>query len=323
MIAALAALAVAWGPLASAAPKPPRYYYFVDVRRAVLSTASGKLVSEELAREDEHTNRDLNERENALAELEKDFLRAPAKSKIAEYDRQSANLEAAVFGAEDRIAQLEMKKVVPLANDVRAVIRELNRTNKYVVLLERDLHVPLNINPLCDATDWLVGRLEKPGKKPLEKRKECAVRFFLYIDVERLKLESKSSAASLGELEKIREERLQEIVLTSTATPLTRFQLYRRYTEEEDARKIRERALQESMIKTARSLVARTSQRMSGVVFLASNSPEKLTPSCEVTPWMIHVANGTATADDVARDCPCVWLGPKGAKLRVARDCSE
>lgn len=322
--ARLIVVLLAFSPDSSAgAPKPVRSIYFVDVRRALLSTATGKVLAEELAREQERTHRDLSAREQALGELERDYLREPTKAKIAEYDRHTEQLETALLSAEERVLELEMKRVLPLANDVRGVIADLNHTHKNILLLELGDYVPLNQNKLCDATDWLVGRLEKPGKKILPKHPECSARFFLYADVEKLKAGMKSSAAALDELEQIRERRLQEIVLTSTATPLTRFQLYRRYTEEEDARKIRERKLHEAMNRRATDLIQRTGAAMNGVLFLASRPVDKLAPSCEVTSWLIQLANGTATIDDVALDCPCVWLGPKGGKLRVTRGCAE
>ena len=67
----------------------------------------------------------------------------------------------------------------------------------------------------------------------------------------------------------------------------------------------------------------KTAAPLKGVLFLAGVNADgsRLTPSCEVTPWMIKLEHGSAVMEDVAHDCKCVWLNRQGTKLRIARGC--
>jgi Skp family chaperone for outer membrane proteins len=322
--ATIAAFLVCSTTSAVAAP-PAKYIYWVDVRRALLGTADGKKVAQELDQERARTDAELSRLERELGEQQQVIRKNPTRVLLGEYEKKAQQLEEALTAAEMRLLAIESTRIQPVMQDVREVIDELNRASKQIQLLEIDRHAPINLPVECDATAWLLARLEKPGKKPLAKRSACSIKFFMYVDVDRLKLEMKATSDKQRELEAVREERLGEIVpvVSSTATPLTRIELFLKYTELQKQRRDREQKSEASMMLTATAFVWKTARPMKGVIFLDApeNGAERLSPSCEVTHWLIELEHGSASMADVARDCKCVWLNREGTKVRIARGC--
>lgn len=305
----------------------PQFFYWVDVRQVVLATAEGKNVAAELEAERRHTDEELSRLEQALAAEQRIARKNPTRKAIVLYEEKSSALEDALAAAELRLMAFESARIHPLAEDVRAVINALNAANTAQRLLEIDRYAPINVAPECDATAWLLSRLEKPGKKPLAKKSACATKFFMYVDLERLKTEMKANAAALGALEALREERLGEIspVSSATVTPSSRFERFLRYTELEKERRARERAHEASMSAAAAAFITETALPMKQVIFLGAGAEHtmRLSPSCEVTGWLILLEHGRAAIEDVALDCPCVWLNRSGKKVRIARGCGS
>lgn len=322
-IVSIAIWAIAAGKTARATG--PQFYYWVDLRRAVLATAEGKKVAAELDAERRHTDEEISRLEQILAGEQRVARKNPTKKAIVLYEEKSSALEDALTAAELRLMAFETSRIHPLAEDVRAVIGALNASNPQFRLLEIDRYAPINVPPECDATDWLLSRLEKPGKKPLGKKAACATKFFMYVDLDRLKVELKVNAPLLGALDALREERLGEIspVSSATVTPASRFERFVRYTELEKDRRERERANEESMAASAAAFIIKTAAPMKQVIFLGAGAEHtmRLSPSCEVTGWLILLEQGRAAIEDVALDCPCVWLNRSGKKIRIAPGC--
>jgi hypothetical protein len=282
-------------------PIPPRFAFWVDLRRALLSTKDGKELATEI---------DRVERELARLEQEIETNTKPERE----------DLDRALTAAETRLLELETKKVQPLAEEVRGIIKSFNDASKDVVILETDHYDPINLARACDATDWLVQRLEKPGKKPIRKRKECAVKFFFYVDIDRLKSEMNATATQRITLESLRDDRLKEI--SSSTSSLSRLQMFQRYAEQEKLRRELERRTDARMTLAATAFIIKTAKPMRGVLFLGDDDHgAKMAPSCDVTNWLIKLEQGGAMMEDVAHDCSCVWLNRTGTKIRIQRGC--
>ena len=311
--------------LALAAPRPAsesRLIYWVDVERAAVRTKRGQ----ELLAQLEETRARFEEKVKPL-EDELTALRNAPTERTSPLRRRRENVERALeellAQEEAHLIELEQSGIHPTLETLRATLRSWNEEHPPSVIVALDEYPLANPPTACDATEWLIGAHETGKAKALPAKDECRTRFFLYVDLSRLKYEIKSSEGTQRELEALKKQRDR----TSTATagePISRIELFAKYSTEGRERRERERVQEERLRLAALSFIARTAAKLPGIRFvdLQSTDHERLEPSCEVTSWMIELERGAAELADLGGACRCLWLGRTG-KLQIAQDCRQ